>query len=72
MIDRNREQLIPITRIAEHERLWPKGRTPHRDTISRWARLGCRGVRLESVLLGGRRYTSLEAIERFITKLSEV
>ncbi len=72
MIDRKCENLIPIARIAEHERLWPEGRAPHRDTIARWARQGCRGVRLETVLLGGRRYSSLEAVERFITTLSEV
>jgi Protein of unknown function (DUF1580) len=38
---------------------------PHVSTIHRWRLKGIRGVRLETILVGGRRYTSLEAIERF-------
>jgi hypothetical protein len=30
-----------------------------------------RGQKLETVVIGGRRYTSVEAIERFITRLSD-
>ncbi len=71
MIDRTRERLIPIASLGEHGRLWPDGRAPHPETIARWARRGCRGIRLETVLLGGRRYSSLEAIERFFNSLSE-
>lgn len=40
-------------------------------TVWRWMLTGCRGVRLESILLGGRRITSKEAVERFVAKLSE-
>ncbi len=71
MIDRTREPLIPIARLAEHGRTWPEGRAPHPETIARWARRGCRGIRLETVVIGGRRYSSLEAVERFVTRLSE-
>jgi hypothetical protein len=71
VIDRTRERLIPIARVAEHGLPWPEGRAPHPETICRWARRGCRGVRLETVVLGGRRYSSLEAVERFFTRLSE-
>jgi hypothetical protein len=35
------------------------------STIWRWHRLGVRGVKLETVVLGGRRFTSREAIGRF-------
>ncbi len=41
---------------------------PHISTIGRWVQSGCRGVKLESVLLGGRRYTSKEALQRFIER----
>ena len=35
-------------------------------TLHRWRLNGVRGVRLETLLIGGLRYTSREAIERFI------
>ena len=39
---------------------------PHQATIYRWAQRGIKGVRLESWLIGGRRFTSQQAIARFI------
>jgi hypothetical protein len=39
---------------------------PHISTIWRWINRGCRGVRLETILIGGKRYTSLEALQRFV------
>jgi hypothetical protein len=50
--------------LAEAARLLP-GR-PHSSTLARWALRGVKGVRLETVKVGGRRFTSREAIERFI------
>ena len=35
-------------------------------TLYRWINQGCRGVRLESVLVGGRRYASIHDVQRFI------
>jgi hypothetical protein len=35
-------------------------------TLHRWRLNGVRGVKLETVLIGGLRYTSREAIDRFI------
>ena len=35
-------------------------------TLHRWRLTGVRGVRLQTVLIGGLRYTSREAIVRFI------
>lgn len=43
---------------------------PARSTISRWVHQGVRGVRLATFLVGGRRYTTREAIERFVAVLS--
>ena len=37
-----------------------------RSTLERFLRRGAKGVLLESVLIGGRRFTSKEAIDRFI------
>ena len=47
------------------------GKRPHVSTIWRWARKGCRGVKLETVRLGGRFLTSIEALERFGKALAE-
>lgn len=40
-------------------------------TIHRWQRLGVHGVRLETVLIGGIRHTSREAIARFIVATTD-
>ena len=37
-----------------------------RPSIERWLRIGSRGAVLESVLICGKRYTSVEAINRFV------
>jgi len=39
---------------------------PSLSSIRRWSRHGVRGAKLETILVGGRRFTSLEAIERFL------
>jgi len=35
-------------------------------TMARWIQRGVRGVKLETLMIGGRRFTSKEAICRFI------
>jgi hypothetical protein len=37
-----------------------------RPTLERWLRQGSRGTILESILICGKRYTSQEAIDRFV------
>ena len=61
MFDIHTENLIPVKDIPRHA----PGR-PHIATGWRWIKRGCRGVRLETVLVGGRRFTSTEAIARFV------
>jgi hypothetical protein len=39
-------------------------------SVARWARTGCRGVKLESARVGGRIVTSREALERFLEGLN--
>jgi hypothetical protein len=48
------------------------GKKIHVSTLHRWADRGVRGRKLESIFIGGRRFTSLEAIERFLTPVAEV
>src|SRR5271154_5104019 len=61
MIDILIELLISL---AAASKLLP-GR-PSITTLWRWHHRGVRGVKLETVVIGGRRYTSREAIARFI------
>ena len=47
------------------------GRRVHLCTVLRWAQQGSKGIILESVILGGRRLTSVESVRRFIQAGSE-
>ncbi|MFC1597688.1 DUF1580 domain-containing protein [Planctomycetota bacterium] len=55
------ETVIPISEAPKHI----PGR-PHSATIWRWWQKGVRGIKLETFVCGGRRFTSTEAIARFI------
>ena len=44
----------------------------NRSTCHRWRTRGARGVKLETVLVGGARYTTVEAIERFFASATLV
>ncbi len=61
MVDLLAEKAIPISKAPKHV----PGR-PHAATIWRWHQRGVRGVKLETFVAGGRRFTTEEAIERFI------
>jgi len=65
MIDIQNEKLRLLSQSAREI----PGR-PHISTVFRWWRHGVKGVKLETVLVGGRRFTSAEAIQRFIQRLS--
>jgi hypothetical protein len=65
MIDHETEHLLSMTEAAK---LLP-GR-PNVATLWRWRTSGCRGHRLETLLFGGRRYTSREAIARFLSAIN--
>jgi hypothetical protein len=40
------------------------------STVWRWVMHGCRGIRLETLIVGGGRYTSRQAVQRFAERLS--
>jgi len=62
-----------IVSFAEAARFLPQisGKRLHTSTIWRWARRGLRGVTLEHAWLGGRVFTSKEALTRFVNKLAD-
>ena len=49
----------------------PGGRRVSSSTLQRWQRQGLRGIRLETAIVAGTRYTSIEAIGRFIEATTE-
>jgi hypothetical protein len=57
------EDLLPLNQAA---RVLP-GR-PHISTLWRWHRRGIRGIRLETAVVGGTRYTSRQALQRFVDR----
>ena len=59
------EQLLTLS-AAARGLPGPSGRGLHTSTIWRWSQRGVKGVRLETVLVGGVRYTSREALDRFV------
>ena len=60
MIDLERESLLTM---AEVSAMLPN--RPSLCAIWRWRTKGVRGRKLESVVIGGTPYTSLEAVQRF-------
>ena len=46
------------------------GKKAHISTPYRWTTIGCRGVVLESIQIGGTRCTSREALARFFQRLT--
>jgi hypothetical protein len=65
VIDPNDEDIFPLSRATQQLKSRPSV-----ATVWRWAQRGIRGVTLETVVIGGRRYTSHEAFGRFMHALN--
>ena len=65
MIDSRREQLLTLSTAARDVPNRRSERGINVSTVWRWSLRGIRGVRLETLLIGGIRYTSREALQRF-------
>ena len=61
-IDAKTETLIPLAQARD---AFP-GRYVGMASLHRWSLTGIRGVKLETLVVGGRRFTSQQAIARFI------
>ena len=70
MIDTALENLVPLRDVPRLLPARPNGKRLHISAVYRWALRGIRGVRLETVKIGGTTYTSREAIQRFSGLLS--
>jgi len=66
VFDPDSEDAFPLAEVCRRLKSQPSV-----QTVWRWAMKGVRGVQLESRLIGGRRYTSREAVDRFLARLSQ-
>lgn len=69
-IDISCEELVPIRDVPKRLPTKPGGKRVHISAVYRWMKKGVRGVKLDSVCIGGTRYTSVEALQRFVDRLS--
>ncbi len=70
MIDHRIETVRTLTEAAAGLPRRRGGKRVNVATLYRWATHGCRGVRLETIQIGGTRCTSQEALQRFFVKLT--
>ena len=68
-IDATQEQVLTLSEATRHVPV-RRGKKTHASTIWRWAKAGLRGVRLETIQVGGSRCTSVEALQRFFERLT--
>lgn len=61
MLSEKWDSLIPIKKAPKHIPT-----NPSLATVYRWFQKGCRGVILQTVLIGGRRFTKPAWIDEFI------
>jgi hypothetical protein len=69
MIDIKSEKLISVEEAATMLPGRKAGGRVHPITVKMWSTRGKRGVKLETILAGSRRCTSVEAMERFFQAL---
>lgn len=66
-IDINAEELLELSKVpANLERR--TGKRLNVSTVYRWINRGIAGIQLETVLVGGSRFTSAQALNRFFTQ----
>jgi hypothetical protein len=68
MIDTLTEQVIPLKQVEVPSSR--PGKRVHVATIYKWATRGVGGCRLETILCGGVRCTSKEALQRFFERVT--
>lgn len=69
MIDLASETLLSFSEASARLPRRRAGRPVHPSTLYRWAAEGLRGVRLETIQVGGTLCTSIEALQRFFDRL---
>ncbi len=70
MVDLNTETIIAISEVPRRLPVRPNGKRVHVSACYRWIQRGIRGIKLEVIRIGGTMYTSVEALQRFGTRLN--
>lgn len=70
MIDMKTEAVVTFAQAADELPRRRRGRKCSASTLYRWSTIGCRGIRLETIQVGGTRCTSREALQRFFDALA--
>jgi hypothetical protein len=73
VIEIAKERVFPLSAVPRLKNL-PRRRQKRRlhvATCYRWAQVGVRGVRLETIRVGGTLCTSIAALQRFFDALSD-
>lgn len=66
-IDLSSEDIFPVSEAPQHI----PGR-PGKASVWRWVLTGVGGIKLESILIGGKRFVSAESIQRFCDRRTAV
>lgn len=64
------QELLSFSDVAAAIPSRMRGRKLHYATVWRWASRGVRGVKLETVTVGGARYVTRAALQEFISRCS--
>jgi len=64
------DEIVSISQAAKRLPKRSNGKAIHVASVYRWIGEGINGVRLESVRIGGRLFTSVEALQRFTERLT--
>ncbi|UCC31055.1 MAG: DUF1580 domain-containing protein [Phycisphaerales bacterium] len=70
MIDLHNETVCSLAEATTHLPKRRAGKRPHVSCLYRWAQNGVRGIKLETIQVGGTLCTSLEALQRFCERLT--
>lgn len=72
MIELGKEDLMPLSTAARRIPGRKPGAGLNPSTLWRWAIRGVKGVKLETLIVGGTRYTSAQALQRFVNASTAV
>ena len=65
MIDVLSEDLIRLADLPARLPRTRKGKQVHHNSVYRWWAKGVAGIKLETIIVSGERFTSSEAVQRF-------
>jgi Protein of unknown function (DUF1580) len=72
MVDFSKEITLPLSLAARRIPRRRREKPVHVATLHRCATKGCRGIKLETLQIGGAKYTSIEALQRFFERLTSL